>query len=311
METETETSTDQQDVTTPGADDQGDSTPPPEGGEQQQDTGAAPGGEGDGERRGTRSERRAEWNRRNQEQKQQRQQEQSLVAELRRHNEQLGNQLREALGRIGDVVERSTPPREGPLVMKRKALDAQYEKVLARLDKDPTAAKDFQELLVEYGRLGADEAHEARQAAEPPRPSAVAQSLTVEFPWLDPQSGDREARTMVNGEAARLARREKRDMGNPQVLYATLRQAAATVARDLGYPVPAGFAEQQNGNGRQRVTGTGGRAGAGGGGGADPYAGMESDIEQAATIMYPNLDKAAAVAKWKGTVGKRYLQAAK
>lgn len=232
------------------------------------------------------------------------------IREMTRHNKELSSKLEQALGRMGDVVERSAPPREDPLAKARKDLDEKWDKVVSRLDKDPAAAGEFRDLQLEYGRLGARE-EAAQRARETPAPaSPLAQSLFVEFPWLHPETGDGEARAMVNGYAARLARTEKRDMNNPQVRYTTLRQAAAMAAKDLDYPVPQSWNGNGNG-GRERVTGTGGRGGTGGGGGPDNFVGMEGDIEAAATIMYPSLDKAAAVAKWKNTVGKRYMAAAK
>lgn len=235
-----------------------------------------------------------------------------LLKETQRHNAELTRRLDQSLGRMTDVVERSTPPREDPIVAERKKFNERWQKVVARLDKDPSAAEEFMELQVEAGRLGAREEHARRAADAPPPPNPLAQTLFVEFPWLHPEHGDGDARQMVNGEAAKIARKERRDMSNPQVRFHTLRQAAATVAKDIGYPIPMGYEGSGNGNGRERVANTGGRAGGGGSGdGADPYVGREADIEAAATILYPNLEKPAAIAKWKATVGKRYMQAQK
>lgn len=232
-----------------------------------------------------------------------------LLKEQQRQNAELSRRLDQSLGRMTDVVERSTPPREDPFIAKKKALDVRWEKVVARLDKDPSAAEEFRELQMEYGSLGAEREYTRRQADAPRPPNPLAQTLFVEFPWLHPEHGDPEARAMVNGETAKLVRKEKRDMSNPQVQFHTLRQAAALVAKEIGYPIPMGYEGNGASNGRERVANTGGRSGGGGGGdGADPFVGRESDIEAAATILYPQLDKPAAIAKWKATVGKRYMQ---
>jgi hypothetical protein len=245
-------------------------------------------------RRPTRAERREDW-RRNQELNR-------ALGAMTTQNRELNERLREMSARIAESVEASRPPREDPLVARKKTLDAQYQKVLARLDRDPSAVEEFRDLQVEYGKLGA-EMHDAKKAPPPRGPSPLGQSLAAEFPWLHPESADRDAKAMVEGYAAKLARTEKRNMSDPNVLYTTLRQAAALVAKDLGYPLPSSFSAGGDSNGRDRMSGSSGRGGVGGNAGPD-YAGLEPDIEAAATVMYPQLDRAAAVNKWKSTVGK-------
>lgn len=245
-------------------------------------------------RRPTRAERREDY-RRNLELN-------KALEAMTSQNRELNDRLREMSSRIAESVEASRPPREDPFVAKKKELDTRYQKVLARLDRDPSAVDDFRDLQVEYGRLGA-QMEKAQEKPAPRGPSPLAQSLSAEFPWAHPDSRDEDARAMLNGYAAKLARTEKRNMSDPNVLYTTLRQAAAMVAKDLGYPLPASFSTVGDSNGRDRYSGSSGRGGVGTNGSPD-YTGMEPDIEAAATVMYPNLDKGAAVQKWKSTVGK-------
>lgn len=278
----------------PGVDSPGDQQP--DGGAPP-DTGQPPQG-GDpvnGEQpRQTRMQRRAEFNANLE-----------LKAQLKRQdeqNQQLTRQLAEAMRRMAESQEAMRPPREDPLVTKRNQLNERWQKVVSRLDKDPGAADEFRDLQFEYGRLGAQEEARQQQQNAPRPPSALIQSLTMEFPWLHPETGDNDARTMANGYAARIAKLEKRNMRDPQVLYTTLRQAAALVAKDLGYPVPSVGGDHTNG--RDRMAGAGGRGGPGGNGAPPDFTGMEADIEAAATVMYPNVEKAAAVAKWKNGPGR-------
>jgi hypothetical protein len=206
------------------------------------------------------------------------------------------------LALLRQSIEAGRPPKPDPIAEKRKALNDRYEKVVARLDKDPSAGQEFRELMAEYGRLGAEEVaaqQPARQQAS--QPDAILQRIVGEFPWLDGDSGDRAAIAMANGHVARLVKQEKRDMRDPQVRYTTLRQGAALAAKDFGYPVGTDFPAA---NGKDRVAGTSGRGAAPGGGGPADFAGMDADIEAAAKIMYPNDEPAAAVKKWKSNAGR-------
>ena len=276
----------------------------PAGGQPPQQQGGAPGQDQQPPgRKPTRAERRAEYQR-NAELK-------GALDAMTKQNGELTRQLAEAMNRMTRSVEDARPPREDPFVAKKRDLDARYSKVLARLEKDPSATDDFRELMAEYGKLGAEAEISRQRQSAPTPPNPMAMSLANEFPWLHPEGGDGEAKVMVNGYAAKLARTEKRNMQDKNVLYHTLRQAAAMVAKDLGYPLPASFSAGDNGsNGRDRVSGTSGR-GAGGGAGPGDFTGLEGDIEAAATIMYPNLEKGMAVQKWKTTVGKQMAAARK
>lgn len=281
-----------------------DGGPAPDAPEDQQPDGGAPADTGqqpangqpvNGEQpRQTRSQRRAEFNANLE-----------LKAQLKQQgqqNQELTRQLAEAMRRMTESNEAMRPPREDPLTVKRKELNARWEKVVSRMDKDPSAADEFRDLQFEFGKLGAQEQARLDQQSAPRPPSALIQSLTMEFPWLHPETGDNDARTMANGYAAKIAKLERRNMRDPQVLYATLRQAAALVAKDLGYPVPNVGGDHTNG--RDRMAGAGGRGGGGGNGSPADFTGMDADIEAASSVMYPDLPKAQAVAKWKSTAGK-------
>jgi hypothetical protein len=227
------------------------------------------------------------------------------LAAMNRQNEQLLAEMR----RGQELQRRALPQPPNPLEAKQKELNARWDKIVARLDKDPSAAEEFRQLQWEIGELAAEMREQRNPRQEQRQPHPLHTNLMMEFPWLADDHGDREAQVMVNGEAARIAKAERRDMSDIRVRHATLRQAAAKVAAELGYPLPPTFAHN-GANGRDRLVGTSGRNG-GAGGGSPDFTGHEADIEAAATVMYPNLEKPAAVAKWKASLAGKTLAASR
>lgn len=225
------------------------------------------------------------------------------LQEMTRANEQAQSRHQQEMQLLRQSIEAGRPQREDPLVVKRKALDDRYTKIVTRLDKDPSAGEEFRELMAEYGRLGAEEfagKQPAPRQATPP--NAILQRIVGEFPWLDTDSGDHAAIALANGYVARLVKQEKRNMQDPQVRYTTLRQGAAMAAKDMGYPVGDNVGGTTNG--RERVAGSGGRGGNQGASDSDLSSLPAADVLAAAKIMYPNDDDALAVKKWKGNAGR-------
>lgn len=233
--------------------------------------------------------------------------------EMTRQNRELAQRLDENARLSREQLDAIRPKPEDPLTTKQKELNERWNKVVQRLDKDPSAAEEFRELQWQMADLAAErrsrEAMAQQRQQQPRQPSAYQQSLRVDFPWLD---SDEEAQVAVRGEVARIARMERRNMRDPEVVYRTFRQAAAKVATDFGLPLPASYGNGANGaNGRDRFAGTGSRGSNGGGNGAPDFSGFETDIAAAARVMYPQLTEEQAVAKWKASQAGRELARAR
>ncbi len=239
----------------------------------------------------------------------------AMEASEQRHAAQvaeLSSRLGDSMDRLTRTIASAQPRAEDPIKAEFAELKARQKKVIAKFEKDPSAVDEYQDIQFEMSQLAARAVSEQRERNAPAPVSVHTQRLTNEFPWLDASSGDQEARAAVNGEIARIVRREKnagrsRNMGDPNVLYATAREAAATVGAEFKLPLPYGANGSSNGVQRDRMAGSSGRGGADGGSGEDFNSLPASDVLAAATAMYPELSETAAVAKWKNNVGKRHF----
>jgi len=212
--------------------------------------------------------------------------------------------------------------RESPREAEMKALNTKIAKHLQRLKHLPAEAQE--DALAEYhdmvaereilaGEIGAERYHRTQQRDNPPRrpPTPEFRTFARDFPFVDPDSSDFDPhlRGMVNDKAGRIARLKNRDMNNPRVRWATLREAAAAIAQAEGIDVPGNGGGGRAPAGHGRVAGNGGRTGAGGDGASLNGYDMEK-VDQAAEAMYPEIsDPRERRQKWLDGPGKRYASA--
>jgi hypothetical protein len=224
-----------------------------------------------------------------------------LENELRTSREEMAT-LR---GRIEAGESWRTSQQVDPNVQALDDMAEKMEAVVARMGAgDPSAVKEWHSLRREEARLIAKvEAGESAKGVEErvkrdmptpqdPRLSAIA----AEFPFLGDDAG---ARAVAEGHVARLVAVERRDMKNPSVRYATLREGAALAARDLGLP---GAKTEPTRQDRDRIAGVrGGDSGAGNGGVTKVH--LSKDQMKLAETLFRQLPAEEAHVKWWKTIG--------
>lgn len=172
--------------------------------------------------------------------------------QAREHAQRIEVEMAELRGRVS-----AGPKAPDPAETELAALDKEVEAVVARMGKgDESAVAEWHRLRRRESAIVARQAAtdvEARITKSMPAPlDARASALLAEFPSLQ----DNEAfKAVANGHVNRLVATEGRDMKNPEVRYATLREGAALAAREL----KIGGAEKREPTDRDRarIAGTG------------------------------------------------------
>ena len=193
-----------------------------------------------------------------------------------------------------------------------KALDdiaTKIENVVARLGAgDDSARAEWHALRREEARLVArmeagtvsKEAEDRITKAMPQQLDPRQAALYAEFPDLQ---DDVHFKAIANGHVSRLVATKNRDMANPQVRFATLREGAALAMRDLG----RGGDEHREPStrDRERVSGTaGGDTGAGPG---KTVVHLTAEQQKMAMSLYrrAGLTQDEANVKWWKDVGSK------
>lgn len=191
----------------------------------------------------------------------------------------------------------------------QRALDAiatQMENVVVRMGQgDESARAEWHTLRREESKLIAkQEAETAGKGVEErvtksiPRPLDPRQSaLMAEFPDLS----DPSFKSIAEGHVSRLIRTQNRDMDNPNIRFATLREGAALAARDLG--IGGNERKEPTQRDRERVSGTG--SGDSGAGGGKTTVHLTDGQKKMAEQLFRNLDPAQAHVKWWKEVGQK------
>ena len=133
----------------------------------------------------------------------------------------------------------SANPQANPKEKELEDVEEQLDNVIARLGQgDSSAIKERRTLERKKTLLVAElagyvpgkdiEERIAKTIPQPMNPQAAA--LHAEFPQLQTHP---HMKDVANGHVARLVALENRDMKDPTVMFATLREAAALAARDL------------------------------------------------------------------------------
>lgn len=254
------------------------------------------GGEQDGEPRKSRAERRAERGA-------------DYAAEAReaRRIADEERQARHALELKVAALEGRVSANPGP-DPNQAALDdiaRRIENAVARMGQgDDSARAEWHQLRREEAKIiGRMQAEETSRAVEEritkaiPKPADPRMAaLQAEFPLDDP-----EFRAVAEGEVAKIVRRERRDMNNPQIRFATLREGAALAARELGIGGHERKAPTEVERGRVAGTGSG-DSGAGGGG---KTVHLTSQQMKMAEQLFRNLQPAEAHVKWWKEIGSK------
>lgn len=208
---------------------------------------------------------------------------------------------REANSKLADIIKQTTQ-KPDPTDDKPKAHRARLDRALSNIQANPDAGTtEFYDALEEMISYRADE--KARERAEevvkslPKQAAAHEQALLAEYPWLtDPQIN-----RIAEGNLAFLARKENRDLGDHQVMVATMREAAALTAQQLGL---GGSKETPDRDKQaQRLSGMRGNdSGAGNPNGLPP---MNESLQRMAEATFPQDEPSAAHAKWWKTIGSK------
>ncbi len=178
-------------------------------------------------------------------------------------------QLAELRGRVTAGEARQQQGAPDPEVAKMAAVRKRISSAVARMGAgDASAEDDWHAAQEEHARIVARQVAreegaevERRVTGRIPAPVDPGQAaLMGEFPFMANGRDDKPinpaARAIANGYIAQLVALEKRDMENPDVRMATLREAATHAAKVLGL---GGSARRPTDADRGRVSGTGGR----------------------------------------------------
>lgn len=244
-----------------------------------------------------------------------------MAAELRESRERTDRAEREAReareavaelrGRF-DESRRAPEPKPGETPEERRlaAIDDEMETAIAEMGAGTpataaAAAKRFHALRKEESRLvarlessGAIRESEERVSRSMPQqmPPQMA-SLHADYPFLG--DGKSPGNVIANGHVARLVALEKRNMDDPAVRYATLREGAALAARDLGLSSGSKPPTQVE---RDRLSGTrGGDSGAGNAGAVKVR--LSAAQMKLAELSFRDLSPAEAHQKWWREIG--------
>lgn len=244
-----------------------------------------------------------------------------MSAELREQREradraeraaqQANEAVAELRGRF-DESRRAPEPKPGESPEERRLAQAEeeLEEAIAGLGSaDPVTAnasrKRFHALMTEKARIiarmessgGIREAEERISRSMPQSMPPQLASMHADYPFLaDPKSP---GNAIANGHVARIVALEKRNMDDPAVRYATLREGAALAARDLGISSGNRPPTQVE---RDRLAGTrGGDSGAGNGGGVRVR--LSQAQMKLAETTFRDLTPADAHVKWWKEIG--------
>ena len=182
----------------------------------------------------------------------------------RAERQRLAVELAELRGRVSAGEQGKPDPTEVAL----EAVAKRIEGAVSRMGSgDAAAVNEWHQLRREETRLLAkQEAEAAGKSVEervtqrmPQQMDPRQAALYAEFPSLQ---DDADFRQVANGKVATLVRLEKRNMENPAIRFATLREGAALAARELG--IGGDERRAPTARDRERVSGTGsGDSGAG------------------------------------------------
>lgn len=263
------------------------------------------GGEG-GETRPNRKERREERGR-------------NMAAENRALMERLERAERErqsdreTLAEMRGRIEAGEKLREKPISDpdqdRLTAIETEMEDAVSEMGKGlPGALKRWHALRREEGAILARQAAGAatKEAEErisrtiPQRGDPRLDAITAEYPFLG--AGDARSlqiKAIANGHVNRLILSERRDMENPDVRYATLREGAALAARDAGIQTKRTPTDTE----RDRFAGT--RGGDSGGSNGPVRVHLTAGQMKMAEATFGSLPAAEAHQKWWATIGSK------
>lgn len=186
------------------------------------------------------------------------------------------------------------PKPEDPHAAKLKELRAEKNKVLASLKENPENIEKYHDLEEQIAdvradmRIAAQRAEERKNAA--PQMSREEAAIVGEFPWMQE---DEDAPGVANAIAKRLSK--GKDLSNPAVKMAVMRQAAIQTGIQLGHPVSK---KTDTATGAGRVAGSGNGAADSGSNGVDSMP-PPNDFRMAlAMARFPSDDPDVAYTKW-------------
>lgn len=282
--------------------DQGD---PSDGSGGQETRGAA-----DGEPQ-NRKERRAAWKR----ERDGRERERIAREQVERELAETRRQLKELTGSVSEMSRlqrESLPKPPDPRVQRLEQTRKDLVDALSRLDpKDPGSFqkwRDLEEQLVDIrAEIKVAEAkEELRRELADGRPSerpAWLRPILSEHAWIEEDPDNEE---LVKVAAKRIAKVKGRDLSNPAVLAATVREAAAQVAAQHGF----GKAKADP-NARDRVAGASGKGGGAGSGGTGMPTPNQAMISAALTMFPHEGSVEASLKKFWASVGPDVIGALK
>lgn len=262
-----------------------------------------------GEPRQTRKERREERGR-------------NMAAENRALTERLERAERErqsdreALAEMRGRIEAGEKLREKPagddFEERLSSVRRKIENAVARMGKgDPDALEEWHKAMEERDDIRAErrEGSRIREAEErisrsiPQRGDPQLDSITSDYPFLaGADERSQRIKAIANGHVNRLVLAEGRDMQNPEVRYATLREGAALAARDAGIQTRRAPTDTD----RDRYAGTrGGDSGAGNGGGQRVH--LSAHQMKLAESLFNSLPPAEAHQKWWAEIGRKAI----
>lgn len=251
-----------------------------------------------------RKERRAAWirERRGKEmERAARERAEQELAELRRQMKELTGGVSEMVKLQRESLPKPPDPRMAKLEQTRKDIVA----ALGRLNPDNPATfqqwRELEEQLVDIraemkAEAVKDELRKEFAESQPRQRPQWQQALFAEHPWIAEDEANEE---LVAVTAKQIARLKRRDLNNPAVLQATVREAAAQVAAQYGL----GKAKADP-TARDRVAGASGKGGAAG----QSNSGMPTPNQamiSAALTMFPHAGSVeASLKQWWNAVGQ-------
>lgn len=217
--------------------------------------------------------------------------------------------LAELRGRLEAGEKLRDKPTSDPDQDRLTAIETEMEDAVAEMGKGlPGALKRWHALRREEGAILArqaagtatKEAEERISRSIPQRGDPRLDAITAEYPFLG--AGDARSlqiKAIANGHVNRLILSERRDMENPDVRYATLREGAALAARDAGIQTRRAPTDTE----RDRFAGT--RGGDSGGSNGPVRVHLTAGQMKMAEATFNSLPAAEAHQKWWATIGSK------
>jgi len=224
------------------------------------------------------------------------------VDDLGRRLEAQQQMNQQMMGLLQTVLANRQQPGEQP---QSKPYREKLARVLAGLQANPDAGyDDFAEALEELA-VGATGAQQKRiealqqeiETLKGSQRDPFEQQMLVDFPWLS----DPDYAAIADGKLRSLKKRDGRDFSNKQVLYASMREAAALVAKEHG--LGGGKDNPDREIQQQRIAGTSGKDSGAGNSLSTPQ--LTPAMQALAENLFSNLPPEQAHAKWWKEIGSK------